>query len=99
MVDQMVVPHHKLFVDLCHIPQLRKSFLKYNRDFAHILRYDTFNPNWPFGDEACVEGIGGADLGEKSRLTPAFTTHIDNPENWRLSRKSELIIFYLPLHS
>jgi len=86
MVDQMVVPHHKLFVDLCHIPQLRKSFLKYNRDFAHILRYDTFNPNWPFGDEACVEGIGGADLGEKSRLTPAFTTHIDNPENWSLHK-------------
>ncbi|KAJ9502985.1 hypothetical protein H2202_001137 [Exophiala xenobiotica] len=86
MVDQMVVPHHKLFVDLCHIPQLRKSFLQYNRDFSHILRYDTFNPNWAFGDEACVEGIEGAGLGEKSRLTPAFTTHIDNIDNWSLHK-------------
>lgn len=84
LLDQMVVPHHKLFVDLCHIPQLRKSFLTYNRDFTHVMRHDTFNPNWSFGDDACVEPIGGTKLEQKSRLTDAFISHISQKKNWTL---------------
>lgn len=84
LLDQMVVPHHKLFVDLCHIPQLRKSFLTYNRDFTHVMRHDTFNPNWSFGEDACVESIGGTKLEYKSRLTDAFISHISQKENWTL---------------
>ncbi|KIW10385.1 hypothetical protein PV08_11347 [Exophiala spinifera] len=84
LLDQMVVPHHKLFVDLCHIPQLRKSFLTYNRDFTHVLRPDTFNPHWSFGDDKCVEPIGGTRLEHRSRLTDEFISHISKPQNWTL---------------
>lgn len=86
LVDQFAIPHQKLFVDLCHFPQIRASLLNYNRDFIKVLRYETFNCNWPYADEDCVRGVDGARLDVKSELTPPFLAHISDTRNWSLHR-------------
>lgn len=86
LVDQFAIPHQKLFVDLCHFPQIRSSLLNYNRDFIKVLRFETFNCNWPYADEACVQGIDGAGLDVKSEFTPLFLAHISDTRNWSLHK-------------
>ncbi|KIV79363.1 hypothetical protein PV11_06926 [Exophiala sideris] len=86
LLDQFAIPHQKLFVDLCHFPQIRSSLLNYNRDFIKVLRFETFNCHWPYADEACVQGIDGAGLDVRSEFTPLFLAHISDTRNWSLHK-------------
>lgn len=93
VVDQLIMPHHTLFVDLCHLPQLRSSLLNYKRDFVKVMRYKTFDCHWPHGDDACLEAVEGTI---PSRLSSSFLTHINDMRNWSLHK--DVLIEFPELH-